>query len=225
MTRTAKFSLKKKGRIATSPNGNGGWFTSLVKAGFLGLLQREGIEWLNIFAVDNVLQRIADPCFVGATLLSGSDCGAKVIAKADPQERVGVLCLEDGTPSIVEYYEMTEEMVTRREPDGVLSYNYGVILNYLFQVSKLTEMMNNSLSVHVVNKKVPFIDENGELVKPSSPNAYKFETLVLDMIHMQKSCLSYEVERSYEFAPVKNAEGVDSVVTARELLRHNGVEL
>ena len=220
-----KILLEEKGRIATSPNGNGGWFTSLVKAGFLGLLQREGIEWLNIFAVDNVLHRIADPCFVGATILSGSDCGSKVIAKADPQERVGVLCLEDGTPSIVEYYEMTEEMVTRREPDGKLSYNYGVILNYLFQVSKLTEMMDNSLSVHVVNKKVPYIDENGELVKPSSPNAYKFETLVLDMIHMQKSCLSYEVERSYEFAPVKNAEGVDSVVTARELLRQNGVEL
>ena len=220
-----KILLEEKGRIATSPNGNGGWFTSLVKAGFLGLLQREGIEWLNIFAVDNVLQRIADPCFIGATILSGSDCGSKVIAKADPQERVGVLCLEDGTPSIVEYYEMTEEMVTRREPNGVLSYNYGVILNYLFQVSKLTELMNNNLTVHVVNKKVPFIDENGELVKPTSPNAYKFETLVLDMIHMQKSCLSYEVERSYEFAPVKNAEGVDSVVTARELLRQNGVEL
>ena len=220
-----KILLEEKGRIATSPNGNGGWFTSLAKAGFLGLLQREGIEWLNIFAVDNVLQRIADPCFIGATILSGSDCGSKVIAKADPQERVGVLCLEDGTPSIVEYYEMTEEMVTRREPNGVLSYNYGVILNYLFQVSKLTELMNNNLTVHVVNKKVPFIDENGELVKPTSPNAYKFETLVLDMIHMQKSCLSYEVERSYEFAPVKNAEGVDSVVTARELLRQNGVEL
>lgn len=220
-----KVLLEEKGRLATSPNGNGGWFSSLVKAGFLGFLQREGIEWLNIFAVDNVLQRITDPCFVGATILSGCDCGSKVIAKADPQERVGVLCLEDGTPSIVEYYEMTDEMITRREADGTLSYNYGVILNYLFQVSILTDIMNDHMPVHVVNKKVPYIDENGELVKPSEPNAYKFETLVLDMIHMQKSCLSYEVERSHEFAPVKNADGVDSVVSARELLRHCGVEL
>lgn len=220
-----KVLLEEKGRLATSPNGNGGWFSSLVKAGFLGFLQREGIEWMNIFAVDNVLQRITDPCFVGATILSGCDCGSKVIAKADPQERVGVLCLEDGTPSIVEYYEMTDEMITRREADGTLSYNYGVILNYLFQVSILTDIMNDHMPVHVVNKKVPYIDENGELVKPSEPNAYKFETLVLDMIHMQKSCLSYEVERSHEFAPVKNADGVDSVVSARELLRHCGVEL
>lgn len=220
-----KILLEEKGRIATSPNGNGGWFSSLVRAGFLGLLQREGIEWLNIFAVDNVLQRIADPCFVGATLLSGCDCGSKVIAKADPQERVGVLCLEDGTPSIVEYYEMTEEMIHDREPDGRLSYNYGVILNYLFQVSILTDLLKDHLPVHVVNKKVPYVDESGELIKPDAPNAYKFETLVLDMIHMQKSCLSYEVEREYEFAPIKNPDGVDSVISARALLRKNGVEL
>lgn len=220
-----KILMEEKGRIATSPNGNGGWFASMVRAGLLPLLQREGIEWLNVFAVDNVLQRIADPCFVGATVLSGSDSGAKVVSKADPEERIGVLCLEDGTPSIVEYFEMTEEMITRREPDGRLSYNYGVILNYLFQVSKLTDMLNNSLQVHIVNKKVAYINDDGVLVKPETPNAYKFEELVLDMIHMQKTCLSYEVNRTYEFAPVKNAEGVDSIVTAKELLRKNGVTL
>lgn len=220
-----KILLEEKGRIATSPNGNGGWFVSMVKAGLLSTLQREGIEWLNIFSVDNVLQRIADPCFVGATLLSGSECGSKVIAKADPQERVGVLCLEDGIPSIVEYYEMTDEMINSREPDGTLSYNFGVTLNYLFRTDRLKELLDNRLPLHIVNKKVPYIDENGDLVSPDEPNAYKFEELVLDMIHMQKSCLSYEVERSREFAPVKNAEGVDSVATARELLRQNGVAL
>lgn len=217
--------LEEKGRIATSPNGNGGWFSSMAKAGLLGFLQREGIEWLNIFAVDNVLQRIADPCFVGATLLSGSESGAKVVAKADPQERVGVLCLEDGAPSIVEYYEMTEEMITRREPDGRLSYNFGVILNYLFRTDRLTELLGSSLQTHVVNKKVPFIDETGSLVKPDKPNAYKFETLVLDMVHQQRSCLSYEVERDKEFAPIKNPDGVDSVVSAQALLEANGVVL
>lgn len=220
-----KILLEEKGRIATSPNGNGGWFKSMMRAGLLGMLQREGIEWLNIFAVDNVLQRIADPCFVGATLLSGCDSGSKVIAKAAPEERVGVLCLEDGIPSIVEYYEMTEEMVKSREADGRLSYNYGVILNYLFQTSHLVDMVKNQMSVHIVNKKVPYIDDNGALVSPEEPNAYKFEELVLDMIHMQKTCLSYEVVRSYEFAPIKNATGVDSVETAKELLKQNGVTL
>ncbi|MDE6708011.1 MAG: UDPGP type 1 family protein [Oscillospiraceae bacterium] len=220
-----KILLEEKGKIATSPNGNGGWFSSLVKAGLLNVLQREEIEWLNIFSVDNVLQKIADPCFIGATILSGCESGSKVVSKADPEERVGVLCLENGKPSIVEYYEMTPEMIASREPDGRLSYNYGVILNYLFQTKKLTELLNNQLAVHIVNKKVPYINKNGEFVNPTEANAYKFEKLVLDMIHLQDSCLSYEVDREKEFAPVKNAEGVDSVSSARELLQKNGIEL
>lgn len=217
--------LEEKGRIATSPNGNGGWFSSMIKAGLLPLLKKEGIEWLNVFAVDNVLQRIADPAFVGATILSGASSGSKVVSKADPEERIGVLCLEDGTPSIVEYYEMTQEMITSREADGRLSYNYGVILNYLFRTDCLERIAGNHMPIHVVSKKVPYVNENGEQIKPAEPNAYKFETLVLDMIHMQDKCLSFEVERQREFAPVKNAEGVDSVESARELLRLNGVEL
>ena len=95
----------------------------------------------------------------------------------------------------------------------------------LIPMDKLTELMNDKLQVHIVHKKVPYLDENGTLIKPEEPNAYKFETLVLDMIHMQKNCLSYEVERNKEFAPVKNADGVDSVVSARELLQQNGVIL
>ena len=217
--------LEEEGRIAASPNGNGGWFTSMANAGLLDVLEREGIEWLNVFGVDNVLQRIADPCFIGAAILSGNDCASKVVAKSDPEERCGVLCLEDGSPSIVEYYEMTQEMITSREPDGRLSYNYGVILNYLFRTKTLRDMLGSTLPVHIVHKKVPHLDENGVLIQPEEPNAYKFELLVLDMIHMQDTCLSYEVERSREFAPVKNATGVDSVETARELLRQNGVEL
>ena len=217
--------LEEKGRIAASPNGNGGWFSSMQRAGLMNLLHREGIEWLNVFAVDNVLQRIADPVFIGATLLSGADMGSKVVSKADPEERVGVLCLEDGTPSIVEYYEMTKEMITSREPDGRLSYNYGVILNYLFRTDSLESGADKRMPIHVVEKKVPYIDENGMLIEPASPNGCKFETLVLDMVHMQENCLSFEVDRSREFAPVKNKTGVDSVDSARELLHRNGVSL
>lgn len=220
-----KILLSDKDTIAMSPNGNGGWFSSLHRAGLVALLQREGIEWLNVFAVDNVLQRMADPVFLGATIDSGCSCGGKVVAKADPEERVGVLCLEDGKPSIVEYYEMTEEMITRRNPDGVLAYNYGVILNYLFRTDKLLETLDKKLPLHMAHKKVAFVNEAGEIVYPEEPNAYKFETLVLDMIHMQDSCLAYEVVREREFAPVKNKTGVDSVESARELLTKNGVEL
>ena len=63
------------------------------------------------------------------------------------------------------------------------------------------------------------------MISPEKPNGHKFETLVLDMVHMQDSCLAYEVVRNREFAPVKNSSGVDSVDSARELLKENGVKL
>lgn len=220
-----KILMEGKGTVSMSPNGNGGWFSSMVRAGLLDEIRAKGIEWINVFAVDNVLQRIADPSFFGAVLLSGCESGGKVVSKADPDEKVGVLCLEDGRPSIVEYYEMTDEMRTLRDPDGRLSYNYGVILNYIFNVDKLVRIVDEKMPIHVVEKKIPYMDEFGSLITPQKPNGYKFETLVLDMVHKQDSCLSYEAVREKEFAPVKNPEGVDSVESARKLLEANGVKL
>lgn len=220
-----KILMEEKYRLSTSPNGNGGWFSSLAKAGLLDKIHELGVEWLNVFSVDNVLQKMADPVFVGATLDAGCVCGSKVVAKADPNEKVGVLCLEDGKPSIVEYYEMTEEMIRDRDDEGRLLYNYGVILNYLFEVETLTKIMSENMPMHIVEKKIPYIDEGAQHIKPEEPNGYKFETLVLDMIHMMDNCLSFEVDRRREFAPIKNRTGVDSLESARELMKENGIEL
>ena len=220
-----KIYLEEKGKLSTSPNGNGGWFVSMKNAGLLELIKKEGIEWLNIFAVDNVLQRICDPCFIGATMQKNCVVGSKVVRKNAPDEKVGVMCLEDGKPSIVEYYELTEELMNAKDEKGNPAYNFGVILNYLFREDALEELLDGSLPLHIVEKKIPYLNEAGELVKPQEPNGYKFENLVLDMIHQLESCLPYEVVRNKEFAPIKNKTGVDSVESAKALLRENGVVL
>lgn len=220
-----KIYLEEKGKLSTSPNGNGGWFISMKNAGLLELIRSEGIEWLNVFAVDNMLQRIADPCFVGATIRKNCAVGAKVVRKNAPDEKVGVMCLEDGRPSIVEYYELTEELMNAKDGNGDPAYNFGVILNYLFKVPELLKISERQLPLHIVEKKIPYLNEAGEQVKPEAPNGYKFENLVLDMIHQMDSCLPFEVVREKEFAPIKNKTGVDSVESARALLQKNGVEV
>lgn len=220
-----KVYMEGKDCIATSPNGNGGWFLSMKKSGLLELIEKRGIEWLNVFAVDNVLQSIADPVFVGAVLEGGYSVGSKVIRKVSPSEKVGVMCTEDGRPSIVEYIELTEDMLTQKDENGEYAYNFGVILNYLFKVDKLVGLLERKLPYHKSAKKIPYIKEGGELVKPEEPNGYKYEQFILDMIQMLDSCLPFEVVREKEFAPIKNKTGVDSVESARELLKKNGVEL
>ena len=220
-----KLLMEAPDRLSLSPNGNGGWFSSLCRYGYDKQMKEAGVEWLTAFAVDNVLQRINDPAFVGAVIDSGCDSGAMVVRKPHPNERVGVLCTEDGKPSIVEYYEMTDDMIHLKDENGNLLYNFGVILNYMFNLDRLTEIKSKRLPLHIVEKKIPYIDGDGNLIKPTTPNGYKFESLILDMIHMMDSCCPFEVEREKAFAPVKNPTGVDSVESARKLLEKNGVTL
>ena len=220
-----KVLLERKDKVAVSPNGNAGWFQSMKRTGVLDIVKKNNIEWLNVFAVDNVCQRICDPVFVGATILEKRSVGAKVVRKNTRDEKVGVMCLEDGHPSIVEYYELTDELMDLTDERGERVYNFGVILNYLFNEKELEEIVDKSLPYHLAEKKIPCLDENGNEVKPETPNGCKFEQLVLDMIYLSSSCLPFEVVREREFAPIKNKTGVDSVESARELLKKNGVEL
>lgn len=214
--------MESKSSISSSPNGNGGWFSSMKKWGILDIIHKENIQYLNVFAVDNVLQKIADPVFVGAVMEYEVEAGAKVVKKASPDEKVGVMCLKDGRPSVIEYYELNDELMNTLNEKGERVYNFGAILNYLFKVDALERIIDNVLPVHIVEKKIPYMGEDGNLIKPENPNGYKYELLILDMIHSLAGCLPFEVERNKEFAPIKNKTGVDSVESAQALLEENG---
>ena len=221
----------KPDEFAMSPNGNGGFYSSMMNAGLDEFCREQGIEYINVFAIDNVLQRIADPVFVGATIDSGFATGAKVVKKVDPGEKVGAICLEDGQPSVVEYYDMTEELLEAKDEEGEPAYEYGVILNYLFRLKEMDGVVRNEMPVHIVKKKVPYLAESSTsetgyvTVNPDKPNAFKLETLTLDFVRMMGSCLPFEVVREKEFAPIKNPMGVDSVESARNMLLALGYEL
>ena len=205
-----KIYMESMDSMSLSPNGNGGWFSSLQRAGILDRLKEAGVRWLNVFGVDNVLQRIADPCFIGAVI---------------DREKVGVLCCQDGHPAIIEYYEMTDELLDAADEKGSLLYSYGVILNYLFRIRDLEKTLEEAFPVHVVEKKIAYMGPEGETVTPAEPNGYKFELLMIDQIRSLPTCLPYEVDREREFAPIKNKTGRDSVESARRLCLLNGIEL
>lgn len=219
-----KILLEEKYKPVLTPNGNGGWYSSLKGSECGKILKESGIEWLNVYGVDNVLQKICDPVFLGATIFSGLSCSGKVVKKACAEEKVGVLCKEDGLPAIVEYYEMPDEYKNLKDKNGNLVYCYGVTLNYFFSVKKLDEVFKKPLPYHLAAKKIPCI-KGGERFLPEEPNGYKLETLAVDIVKLMGGCLGFEVEREKEFAPVKNMTGADSVDTARALLIKNGVRI
>ncbi len=210
--------LASKGRLAMGANGNGGCFLALSKSGALEDMRRRGVEYVFVYSVDNALVRICDPRFLGYAIQSGLPIASKAVVKATPGEKVGVLCRRNGRPSILEYSEMTEDMMTAKDSHGMPLYTSANIAVHLFTRTFLERHCAASLPFHLAHKRIPFIDSKGVLVNPATPNAYKFEMFMFDLFPLAEDMAALLVKREEEFAPVKNKDGVDSPTSARELI-------
>ena len=216
-----KILIGEDGLIKIAADGHGGIYESLVKTGMTKKMREMGIEWVFIGGVDNCLVKMVDPILMGIAIDREVTVACKSVVKANPHEKVGVFCKKNGRPNVIEYSEITEEMAEATDEDGELLYGESHILCNLFSVSAIERMGANPLPYHVAYKKAKYIDKNGNLVIPESPNAYKFEAFLFDAFGEVDEMAILRVKREEEFAPVKNADsaGVDCPKTARELYK------
>eukprot|EP00899_Mesostigma_viride_P026953 jgi/Mesvir1/7442/Mv19221-RA.2 len=89
VTPEGKMILETPSKIAMNPDGNGGLYPALQREGMLADMAARGVRHVNCYCVDNVLAKVADPVFVGYCIEKGATCGAKVLAKRGPHEKVG----------------------------------------------------------------------------------------------------------------------------------------
>ena len=208
--------------VAVAPDGHGGMLQALTKSGGLNWFLQQDCQTLVSFQVDNPLAKPLDPEFLGYHLLSGSSLSTQVIQKIDPSERVGVVVESGGATRIIEYSDLPEAIAAERLPDGRLRFFAGSIGIHAFQRNFLEKVASSktSLPLHIAHKKVPFIDGHGCLVQPSTPNAFKFERFIFDLMPLADSVTVVEIDPAEGFAPLKNPLGAakDSPETVQQAI-------
>lgn len=231
---TGRLMLAERHEVATNPDGHGGAYAALVRSGAVDDMRRRGVEHVSYFQVDNPNVTVADPVFLGlhAHADGGSGCdggrassaemSSKMLPKADPLEKVGVFCEAGGRTMIIEYSDLPEDLAREADPStGRLRYLAGSIAIHAIGVGFIEKVVSDpdyELPFHRAVKAVPHVDlATGERVEPAEKNAVKLERFVFDAIAFARSSIVLETDRVEEFAPVKNREGVDSIVTSRRL--------
>ena len=210
--------LEDKHRIAMSPDGHGGSLRALQRSGAVDLMQREGIDILSYFQVDNPLVRFIDPAFVGWHLKTRSEMSSKMVPKAYAGEKVGHFCTQRGRTVVIEYSDLPKAMQEETDASGKLRYLAGSIAIHLLDREFIRRMATgaDALPFHRADKKIPCLDAAGNVVKPEKPNGVKFEMFVFDALPFAKNPVVIETDRADDFSPVKNAEGLDSPKTCAE---------
>ncbi len=200
------------GGLFFNPNGHGGVIEALRSAGLLERISEAGVEELFYFQVDNPLVNVPDPAFLGFHRREGSQISSKVIEKAFIEEKIGVIALAGGKPTVIEYSDLGKDLMYAKGAGGGLLFSQGSIAIHLLNVEFL-KSGRLALPYHLARKKVKTLNPVSGGTEILEREAIKFEMFIFDAIPLSDRALFLETDRAEEFFPLKNREGVDSVET------------
>ncbi len=214
-----KILLSEKHQLSMSPDGHGGSLRALYQSGACGDMAKRGIEYISYFQIDNPLVNVLDPLFIGLHAIDGSDMSSKAVIKCEPLEKVGNFAMHNGRQMVIEYSDLPDELAHQKDESGKLAFELGSIAIHILSRQFIEKINSKGFSMpwHRAVKRVPFIDTDGNLVQPEDPNAIKLETFVFDALEMAENPVILITSREEEFAPIKNAQGVDSLQSSQRL--------
>ena len=209
--------IDKDLKVKEASDGNGGVFEALRKSKMLDDMKLHNIKWVYVCGVDNIMANMVDEILLGLAIKNNVPSASKSVKKAYPEEKVGIFCKKNGKPAIIEYIDMDEKMIYAEDEQGELLYGESNIVGHLFNIESLEKMTDYNFDYHCAKKKNSYIDENLKEIIPEEPNTYKYEAFIFDGFEYLDDMVILRVNREEEFAPIKNAKGVDSPETAKEI--------
>ena len=176
-----------------------------------------GVRTLFYFQVDNPLVRIAEPAFIGLHREADAEVSFKVVERLSPDEKLGVVVTGRRPSAGDRVFRPPAELAGRRVPEGPLELWAGSIAVHILERSFIERLVGEQrLPFHRAIKKVAYVDESGQIIKPAEPNAVKFEQFIFDALPMAERWAMVETDRAGEFEPLKNAVGPDSPATVHQ---------
>jgi UDP-N-acetylglucosamine/UDP-N-acetylgalactosamine diphosphorylase len=211
-----KILLAAQHSISLNPDGHGGMLAAMTckvtdkNLSVIEFFKNHGVEYLYYNQIDNPLAQTCSPEFLGYHILSNSEFTTQVIRKKDPTEKCGNVVRIDNALYMIEYIELPEEVARRTNPDGALHIWAGNTAIHAFNLDFIERMskLSDVLPFHTAKKKAAFVDlNNGSIIKPTVPNAVKFERFIFDLLPLAANAIVVEVDEANHYAPLKNESG------------------
>ena len=217
---SGKFIMDSSCQPAVSPNGHGGSIEALVEGGAIEHAEAHGIDVICYFQVDNWAVKVADPWFIGYHCLANAAMSSKCHRRNGPREAVGVHCLCDGIYRVIEYSELDlYPQLLELDENGTPRYFAGNPAIHILSAPFVSQIYKrfDTFPWHKAHKKIPYVNQKGERIKPDQPNGYKFETFVFDALRfIPHPPVALEIAPPGEYTPTKQFEGANSVMAARQ---------
>jgi UDP-N-acetylglucosamine pyrophosphorylase len=210
--------LKSKNHVLFGPNGNGNVFNSLKNNGLLKDMYEKNIKYLLFSTIDNVLAKLVDLEFIGATICNNYELSSKTITKKDELEKDWIFCKYNNKPFMLPSRYITKDITNELDGKGNFIYREKNITYHLISIDLVNQFANINLKYHRAYKKNNYIDVNGKMVNSLEPNTFKFEQFIFDAFYYAPDMLLYRIKKD-EFCPIKTK---DDITKVQEFFEKNG---
>ncbi len=212
--------LDRIDHLAVGPDGNGTALQHFVKSGIWKKWYAKGVRYLNFVLIDNLLADPFDEELAGFHHSEGVDIVIKCTSRQDPTENVGIIIEQEDKVRVIEYSELPEAERIATDSQGNLKHIAANLSLFSFSMDFIHKHANEPLPLHLAHKKVDYLNKDGVITKSQTPNAWKFEKFIFDILPLAWSIKALLYPREVCFAPLKNDKGADNPEAVRAALQH-----
>jgi len=186
-------------------------------------MRLNGVKWVFICGIDNVLLKIVDPLFLGITIAKNASISSKSIFKEDPYGPEWIFAKINGKPALLDSKKIPIEMKFATHMEGDFLYRESNVLSHLMSIDVVEQASLVDLPYHRAFKKSTFLNSEGMKQVPEDCNSFKFEQFIFDVFSHFDDLLLLRVSQD-EFAPIKDVYGIYSPEVATRLYVKNNLQ-